>query len=297
MPTIASSVVPPPKSWDEFEDITLSAAKIRWGSKDFERHGRAGQKQDGVDVFGHDESGNLIGIQCKNTVDGISIDTIEAEIIKAETFKPDIKSLYIATTAKRDAPIQKHILSISAARKLASKFSVRILFWDDICGDLAADDDVFFAHYPQFRSRVDQSRQHDRVLYDQLTSILKSDGVIGFLNRNNMAGFSFKDASLAPLRQFYYDWDQPEREFISPELETIRKALWEKAAEYLDFLSLNVFPTNTPYYLSVPPEWEDEQPERFDRVVGTLHRLAGEIVALHAEFVRTGRSLLIATGT
>jgi hypothetical protein len=35
MPTIASSKVPPPKSWDEFEDIVLSAAKLRWKSTDF----------------------------------------------------------------------------------------------------------------------------------------------------------------------------------------------------------------------------------------------------------------------
>ena len=35
MPTIASSNVPTPKSWDEFEDITLAAAKLRWNSPDY----------------------------------------------------------------------------------------------------------------------------------------------------------------------------------------------------------------------------------------------------------------------
>lgn len=35
MPTISSSKVPSPKSWDEFEEITLSAAKLRWNSTDF----------------------------------------------------------------------------------------------------------------------------------------------------------------------------------------------------------------------------------------------------------------------
>lgn len=52
MPTISSSKVPSPKSWDEFEEITLSAAKLRWNSTDFYRHGRQGQKQDGVDIWG-----------------------------------------------------------------------------------------------------------------------------------------------------------------------------------------------------------------------------------------------------
>ena len=47
--------MPAPKSWDEFEDISLSAAKLRWNSTDFFRHGRLGQKQDGVDIWGHDD--------------------------------------------------------------------------------------------------------------------------------------------------------------------------------------------------------------------------------------------------
>jgi hypothetical protein len=55
MPTIASSNVPTPKSWDEFEDITLAAAKLRWNSSDFFRNGRPGQKQDGVDIWCHDD--------------------------------------------------------------------------------------------------------------------------------------------------------------------------------------------------------------------------------------------------
>ena len=46
MPTLGSAEIPAPKSWDEFEDITLSAAKLRWKSSDFFRHGRQGQKQD-----------------------------------------------------------------------------------------------------------------------------------------------------------------------------------------------------------------------------------------------------------
>jgi phosphoglycerol transferase MdoB-like AlkP superfamily enzyme len=51
MPTISSSSIPTPKSWDEFEDIVLAAAKLRWNATDFFRNGRQGQKQDGVDVW------------------------------------------------------------------------------------------------------------------------------------------------------------------------------------------------------------------------------------------------------
>jgi hypothetical protein len=94
MPTIA--YVPTPKSWDEFEDITLAAAKLRWNSSDFYRNGRPGQKQDGVDIWGRDDGNRHIGVQCKNTVDGISLSTVNDEIANAGTFTPKLDRLYIA---------------------------------------------------------------------------------------------------------------------------------------------------------------------------------------------------------
>lgn len=54
MPTIANSRLPKPSGWDEFEDICLSSFKLRWGSPNLARHGRQGQEQNGVDIYGQD---------------------------------------------------------------------------------------------------------------------------------------------------------------------------------------------------------------------------------------------------
>lgn len=292
MPTISSSNVPPPKSWDEFEDITLSAAKLRWESKDFFRNGRPGQKQDGVDVWGHDETNRLIGVQCKNTVGGVSFEIVESEVAQAENFTPTLHRLYVATTAKRDAPLQKVVRELSDKRHAAGKFRVNVLFWDDVCQDLAQDDDVFFQHYPQFRNGVDEVKEHDKALFDELTNLLNSKGVIRFLDKTNMA-FSFLELELEPLRGFYYEWNVPEREFLTPELERIKKDLWKKVDEYYGVIATETFPTRMAGRQSVPEEWEEEQPERFFRVVDRLHTLAGEIVALHGDLVRKGKEHLI----
>jgi hypothetical protein len=296
MPTIASSVVPPPKSWDEFEDIALAAAKLRWDSVDFERHGRAGQKQDGVDIYGHDDDDLHIGVQCKNTVGGLTLKIIKGEIDQAEKFEPALDKLYIATTAKRDASLQKEVRSLSKERRSSKRFSVNVLFWDDICQDLAKDDEAFFAHFPQFRGKVDEARVHDKSLYDDLTGLLNSKGIIGFLDQNNMAGFSFLQAKFMPLWEFYYEWNSPEREFISPELEALRKVLWEKVDAYTTLLATETFATNNPERHTVPPEWEYEQPERFDRVVKEFHSIAGDIVSIHGDIIRTGKAQLIVGG-
>lgn len=150
MPTLASSNILTPKSWDEFENITLDAAKIRWSSPNFYRNGRQGQKQDGVDIFSAPGRNISIGVQCKNTIHGLPKALVEKEITNAESFTPPLNKLYIATTASRDATLQEHVRKISKARTDAGEFSVDLLFWEDISGDLVANEEVFYKHYPQF---------------------------------------------------------------------------------------------------------------------------------------------------
>lgn len=287
MPTIAGAQVPPPKSWDEFEEIVLSAAKLRWKHQGLYRHGRQGQRQDGVDVFGTDSDGKRIGMQCKNTLAGVSQAVAESEIANAESFVPSLEALYIVTSAATDAPTQKFIRQISKERRESGKFPVEILFWNDVYQDLAKDDDEFFKHFPQFRRATSQS--HDKQLFDELTALLSSDGVIGFVNKTNMAGFSFEADQLTPLWNFYERWNSPERRFLNADLDAARGALWKKAGEYYEAILTHTFATRTAGRLSVPPEWEDEQPERFRKIVAELHGLAGEIVKLHADFISIGK--------
>lgn len=294
MPTIASSNIPTPKSWDEFEDIVLSAAKIRWSSPNFYRNGRQGQRQDGVDVFGSDASGQSIGLQCKNTVNGLSEALIKKEILNAGSFEPPLNALYIATTSPRDASLQKVVRKILQARIDAGDFTVYLLFWDDICNDLACNEDIFFKHYPQFAPRKDLPKEHDQRLYDEFICLLPSNGVIHFLEQTNMAGFSFPYSKLTPLREFYDECHQPEREFLNPQLEVIRQALCKKVDSYLNLIKTETFHVErTEGRISVPEEWEYEQPARFKRVVDTLHSLAGEIVEVHRSLIHTARAYFV----
>jgi hypothetical protein len=150
MPTIASSNIPTPKSWIEFEDITLSAARSRWNTPDFFRNGRPGQQQNGVDIFGTVEGTRHVGIQCKNTLGDLSLKVILREVENANSFSPTLAVLYVATTAARDGRLQAEVRELSNQRKASGYFAVELLFWDDVAGDLAKDQDEFFKHYPQF---------------------------------------------------------------------------------------------------------------------------------------------------
>jgi hypothetical protein len=136
MPTLANMLIPPPKSWDEFQDITLSALKLRWRSANLQQNGRQGQAQAGVDVYGPDDLGRHAGVQCKQTTDELELSTVLAEVKKAEAFKPALEAFFMATTGKRDAKIQTDVRLLSENRLKVSKFPVGVLFWEDIVQDL-----------------------------------------------------------------------------------------------------------------------------------------------------------------
>lgn len=64
MPTIQSMELPKPTNWQDFETIVRDAQAQRWKSTTLSKNGRPGQKQAGVDIYGPDEIGRLVGIQC-----------------------------------------------------------------------------------------------------------------------------------------------------------------------------------------------------------------------------------------
>lgn len=133
--------------------------------------------------------------------------------------------------------------------------------------------------------------EKDRELFKEFLEVLPSSGSIDFIDTMNMAGFSFDSERLDDLREFYYNWDNAEHEFMDEELEAKRERLHELIGDYTSLISGNTFPTDGGRQ-TVPPEWEREQPERFAKVVNELHEKAEEVVEAHQDLVRTGREKL-----
>lgn len=148
MPTIYGMRLPEPTDWQEFELITRDAMQLKWGSPLLQRNGRPGQEQHGVDIYGPDQLGRPVAIQCKNTVKRLSIKKIEAEVDNAESYEGRLLALYIATTAKMDAALQKAVRLLSEERIREGKFAVGLLYWEDIFSGLALDARVLSNHYP-----------------------------------------------------------------------------------------------------------------------------------------------------
>ena len=131
----------------------------------------------------------------------------------------------------------------------------------------------------------------DRELFQEFLEVLPSSGSIDFIDTKNMAGFSFDPESLDDLREFYYNWDDAEHEFMDDELEEKRERLYDLVADYTSLISGNTFRTDSGRQ-TVPPEWEHQQPDRFAKVVSELHEKAEAVVEAHQDLVRTGRKKL-----
>jgi hypothetical protein len=146
--------IPPPTDWGEFESIVLDAMSIRWTSPDLQKNGRSGQGQQGVDIYGLNNLGQPIGIQCKKRKGKLKEKEVDTEIANATHFQPALSVLYIATTQELDAPLQSKVRLKSAARVANGGFAVQILFWDDIIQSLVTNPQIFATHYPSLSSKA-----------------------------------------------------------------------------------------------------------------------------------------------
>jgi len=103
--------------------MVLAAHIQRWKSPTLQMNGRPGQKQDGVDIYGPDDLGRKIGIQCKRYKDGIDMKVVNAEVASAEKYIGVFSALYIATMADHDAKLQQEVrvLSESGERSIRGR--------------------------------------------------------------------------------------------------------------------------------------------------------------------------------
>jgi hypothetical protein len=158
MPTPATTDLPRPKSWDEFEDICADILKRMWCDPYVTRNGRSGQSQNGVDSYGYPEhlgghaSGKVAAAQCKRT-DALTIDTVMGEVEAAKDFKPELSEYLILTTAPRDAKLQENV------RTGTWPFRVHVLFWEDISLSLSAHEDLLQKHFPGWVQRSTSKEQ------------------------------------------------------------------------------------------------------------------------------------------
>jgi len=159
VPTRRDTNFPRLRSDEEFENLVLDLCKLEWADPyASDRHGRTGQEQMGVDIYGYpaDRNGMIHGAQCKlRTGDKQPTKTeIEDEIKRAKNFKPPLELLIITTDAPRDAKTQEIIRTINDREKKTGGFEVCIWFWDSICHRLATHTDLIIKYFSDYLANI-----------------------------------------------------------------------------------------------------------------------------------------------
>lgn len=156
MPIIQDLKIFPISNEDKFENFCLDLYKRKINDPNFQRNGRRGQRQNGVDIFGRrDGSFQWVGVQCKvkSTEETLTEKEAEEEIRKALTFdNPRLSEYIIVTTGPRDAKLQAFARKITMEHAKKGLFAVNIHFWDDIELDMAEENnlDILQKYYGDF---------------------------------------------------------------------------------------------------------------------------------------------------
>lgn len=126
-----------PANWQDFEALCHKLWGEIWNYPEIQMHGRLGQEQSGVDIYGIPEGEEAYyGIQCKGKSEyndnhpQFTEKEIEEEIEKAKTFEPFLKKLYFATTALNDSKIQAFVRKKNIENKNKGLFEVHIYSWE-----------------------------------------------------------------------------------------------------------------------------------------------------------------------
>lgn len=151
MPTVGSLQLPPPKSWDEFEEMCADLFSREWNDRNVIRYGRQGQRQNGVDIYGSPNDEEHAGVQCKvkriYPLTNLTTDEIDAEVEKAFEFRPQLTEFIFATTALDDIALQDHALKITERHKEEGLFSVHIFGWNELIRRLTCYTDLIVKYY------------------------------------------------------------------------------------------------------------------------------------------------------
>jgi hypothetical protein len=169
----------PPLYWQQFEDLTACVFSAVYRDLRPTKFGRPGQSQNGVDIYGYENgNGRLIGIQCKRMDEldennhprpggVITRKFFDAALQEAESFTPQLDTWILATTAKRDAAIQRYAIKLNDLSRKVGGFGIQVWFWDDFITDLNRYHDLQRQYYHQV-IQVRSSDDQDKIILEMV---------------------------------------------------------------------------------------------------------------------------------
>lgn len=183
----------PPEDWQQLERLTRAVFSEAFGAN-FNRFGRAGQRQYGVDILGRVSTGAAIGVQCKGRSSALgkqlTREEIDRAISEAETFPGQLDEFYIVTSAPEDRALQQYVFDLSGVRKATGQFEVTLWGWQSMTDQIRSCPGVMETYYGQWWRKP--SLKYVATAAMLTTAIL----FVGFVGSNRVEQwFKFRDVS------------------------------------------------------------------------------------------------------
>lgn len=124
----------PPNNESHLETYCLALFARHLRVPNLQRYANRGDAQDGLDLLGVSETGDVVGVQCKlRAARGtLTKRDLLADVAKARAFRPALDQFVVATTARRSRELQAIAARITRRHKGQRKFSVTVYAWPDI---------------------------------------------------------------------------------------------------------------------------------------------------------------------
>jgi hypothetical protein len=135
------------------------------------------------------------------------------------------------------------------------------------------------------------TRLDDRKTLNEMLTILSKSGSIDFLRKQSFDGWSFEWQRLDGIERIL-DRKGPQYEFLDAKLDKLRKQFVDACQKLLSLLATETFPVGNGSRQAVPEEWEEEQPDRYERVIKHIHAAADFVCNSHDELIRIARNTL-----
>lgn len=174
MPIPATTTLPAPTSWDEFEKLVAELCIREWKTPNVQRFGRQGQAQHGVDIVGYPlgDRTRLTCVQCKRYAT-ITWAQIQEAVEEARKFEPPPVEFVITTTAPADAKVQALVLQNQATWP----FLVQVRSWSDLHLAITRFPDLVEQFWPGWGRRdMTIPRVRDVILDNEPSSFKRAIG-------------------------------------------------------------------------------------------------------------------------
>jgi hypothetical protein len=195
---------PEPTDWQLFEKLSRALLSEIY-SRQFQRWGRGGQRQDGIDAYMLEKDGTAIAFQCKGRSAGklnvLTASDVDKAIESIATFKYQIDEFIILTTAMDDVVLHQKVAEISAKRIEEGNCRVSVWGWNTICDHIGEHERIqrdFFGHWFQ---RTSNKQWFARIAAFGLVSALSIAGTTQYLEGKRLAAMR-KGNSVTDLQQF-----------------------------------------------------------------------------------------------